>query len=684
MINRKSAIIGIITNFAVLFFMLILFFTGLLKSIETKAYDNRCRFSSKYIECSDEIGVVILDQDSLNWASSVKGWSWPWPREAYGEMVKYFNRGNAAALTFDMIYSEPSVYGPQDDQAFADACSDFGKVVQTVHYKTHDSVVGTYPVKVLKESANTIGCVSTYFDKADKLQRRNLFYTTAGNGEPVLSIAALTVDDNLPDFNSIPLAKDGGMYIRYVDSIYRFIPYTAKEILISEELLEQAEVTGSEIDDEDFIPPEQFEGNYVFFALNTPGLFDIVGTPIDSSYPGVLVHLCQLNSILMDNYIKDCPLAVTLLILVISIISGYFLAKSTSQGKISSLIRRTAIAFGIMAIYILTNYFIYLKGLILPLALPLIGFALSYITVIFQAYLTEGRQKKFIKTAFSQYLSPKVIDNLIEHPELLNLGGEEREITAYFSDVQGFTSISEKLTPGQLTDLLNKYLSAMTDIILDFGGTIDKYEGDAIIAFWGAPSNQPDHAKRAVEAALACQAKLKEMGPELSEFCGKPFVQRIGLNTGKAVVGNMGSSVRFDYTMMGDTVNLASRLEGINKQFGTYTMCSEATMVSASEHQVNCKFRPIANIAVVGKQTGVKTFVPMTEEVFSETQEIRSIFDKGYDLFVKGDFDEAEKIFQSNAAADIVSAKFIDKCENIKKNPSLKESWDGILKATEK
>ena len=174
------------------------------------------------------------------------------------------------------------------------------------------------------------------------------------------------------------------------------------------------------------------------------------------------------------------------------------------------------------------------------------------------------------------------------------------------------------------------------------------------------------------------------MEAELSAVCGKTFVQRIGLNSGKAVVGNMGSSVRFDYTMMGDTVNLASRLEGINKQFGTYTMCSEATMQKAIEHNVNCKFRPIANIAVVGKNTGVKTYVPMTEQEYIESENVRSIFDNAYDLFVKGNFEEAEKIFQSNSKADIVSAKFVEKCENYKKNPSLKESWDGILKATEK
>lgn len=221
----------------------------------------------------------------------------------------------------------------------------------------------------------------------------------------------------------------------------------------------------------------------------------------------------------------------------------------------------------------------------------------------------------------------------------------------------------------------------MTDIILAHGGTIDKYEGDAIIAFWGAPTNQADHAKRAVDAALACQKKLREMQDELTKVTGKPFVQRIGLNTGKAVVGNMGSRSRFDYTMMGDTVNLASRLEGINKQFGTYTMCSKATMESAVKNGCEYAFRPISNIAVVGKKEGVQVFVPMPNEEFESSAETRKAYDEAYALFVKGDFAEAKAKFAVNAE-DAPSAKFVEKCDKLIKNPP--ENWDGILRATEK
>ena len=197
-------------------------------------------------------------------------------------------------------------------------------------------------------------------------------------------------------------------------------------------------------------------------------------------------------------------------------------------------------------------------------------------------YATEGRKKAFIKKAFRHYLSPAVIERILEDPSQLKLGGERKELTILFSDLEGFTTISEKLDPENLTSLLNLVLSDMTEIILDEGGTLDKYEGDAIIAFWNAPIDQPDHAERACRAALKCQQKIRERQEEYSSKAGAPIRMRIGINTGAVVVGNMGSAKRFDYTVLGDAANLASRLEGANKFFGTRIMVSEQTWKKTS------------------------------------------------------------------------------------------------------
>jgi len=188
----------------------------------------------------------------------------------------------------------------------------------------------------------------------------------------------------------------------------------------------------------------------------------------------------------------------------------------------------------------------YPLGTWLPLVGPTIAVVLTLVSDSLLNYATEGRQKRYIKAAFRQYLSPAVIEELIAHPERLKLGGERRELSIFFSDLQGFTGLSEGLSPEELTALLNEYLSAMTDIIQEEGGTIDKYEGDAIIAFWNAPLDQSDHAVRAVRASLRCQARLAEMRPGFKARTGKDLFKRIGLNSGPAVVGNMGSRTRFD------------------------------------------------------------------------------------------------------------------------------------------
>lgn len=658
--------------------VLIVFASGILSSAEKKAYDSRMRFSSKRTQISDRISLVLLDQESLDWAKKERGWSWPWPREAYSEMVRYFSRAKASSLAFDMIYSEPSIYGKSDDEAFAKASEDFGKVVQTVYYENEESSEGTYPIPVLKNSAAEIGSVSSSLDKSDRVARRNLLRTNAGNKELSLALASLKTAGEEIGNSQIPSAKDGGMYIKYVDDLARFVPYSAKSILASEAALEN----GSEKAAEDFIPPKQFKDNFVFFALYAPGLFDVCATPVSSTYPGVGVHACQLNSILNGDYLQDIPVFVPVILILLSVLAGFMLAKSVHQEKNSSLTLKTLLAVLLCLAYAAANYAAFNSGYILPLIIPIFGFVLAYLTAVFEDYLTEGHQKRFIKSAFKHYLSADVIEQLIANPESLHLGGEEKEITAYFSDVQGFTSISESLTPTELTELLNVYLSAMTDIIQDYGGYVDKYEGDAIVAFFGAPVDQKDNAKRAVDAALACQKKLEEMQEELVKVSKKPFIQRIGLNTGKAIVGNMGSKTRFNYTMMGDTVNLASRLEGINKQFGTYTMCSEATMKSALENGSAYAFRQLADIAVVGKKTGVKVFNPMAKEEFEEMSEVRKIYDDAYAKFTAGDFEKAKEIFESNAKKDPPSAKFVEKCQNMISNPP--ENWDGILRATEK
>jgi adenylate cyclase len=252
-------------------------------------------------------------------------------------------------------------------------------------------------------------------------------------------------------------------------------------------------------------------------------------------------------------------------------------------------------------------------------------------------------------------------------------------LSIFFSDLEGFTGISEGLEPEALTALLNDYLSAMTDIIHEEGGTVDKYEGDAIIAFWNAPLPQPDHALRCVRAALRCQERLAGMRPAFRERIGRDLRMRIGINSGPAVVGNMGSRTRFDYTMLGDAVNLASRLEGINKQFGTYTVIAQATLDLLGGVVA---VRELARVAVVGRREAVRIFEPMTAGEHAAREEDLRVFAAGLAEFYRGRFAEAERVFAEIADRDAAARAYGAKSRALAERPP--EGWDGVWVVTTK
>lgn len=659
---------------SVFIFCSILHFSGAMQWSENKFYDSRIKRTAKFFKPSDSIVVVLLDQESLNWAQQELGWGWPWPRESYARMIDFFNSCNANSVAFDMVFSEPSVYGPQDDAVFADAASKFGRVIQTVFYKSYEQdEEPVLPVDELKNSAGIIGTIQSNLD-SDGVARRNRLYSDSSLKEPSLAIASLLVSDTLKDISEIPVAKNGGMYIRYQNDLYRYVPYSAKDILQAQMALERGQECNFDLN--------TFEDSYVFFGLDTPGLFDICATPVSPNFQGVGVHICQLDTILNGYYLRDVPVLLVLLLILLCAAFGALMGEYSIHGKFSSLFAHIGILILGLLVFLFLSYALFIKGIILPVTSPLISIIVAFVACLFKNYRTEGKQRRYLKHAFSQYLSPAVIDRLIENPEMLKLGGEKREISVYFSDIQNFTSIAEKLTPEELTEFLNTYLSAMTDIILAHGGTIDKYEGDAIIAFWNAPTYQGNHAKLALETAMECQEKLAQMRNSLAKKCGTQLYQRIGLNTGDAVVGNMGSSKRFNYTILGDAVNLASRLEGVNKQFGTYTICSKTIMQKAIEYGCDYAFRELGNIAVVGKKEGVNIFEPMLQNEFNARKSDFENFAKGLSQFSKGNFKKAKSIFEKKAATDMAAAKYVEKCEMYIQNPP--QNWDGVIRATEK
>lgn len=684
---------------------LLAIFTPVFTALENKSYDLRVNLFADTHSPSEEISVIVLDQDSIDWAQKEMGWSWPWPRSAYGDIVSFFDDANAYSVSFDVLYTEPSIYGNEDDMYFANQCEEYGASIQTVFFSdqygnqtswpeyatTQDFSIegfnpsvleesgvghknGIFPIEPIAKSANTIANVSSLID-SDGIIRRSRFFTLFDNiVVPSLPLASYTAQNDAEkklSYNAkkqeltvvdktIPADIDGSVNLRYRKSLDSYIPYSARDILESKYALDNGT--------EPLLDPSYFENNYVFFCYYAPGLFDICATPVSTTYPGCGVHITTLDNLLQDDFIANLPLYIVCILIGLFSILGVVCQKSSI--RLNLLFVPLAVVFLLALVS-----FGYVWGYNIPFVAPLSALLSSYAVAFLFSYNTEYKQQRFIRSTFKQYLSPVVIEQLIDQPERVKLGGELRELSIFFSDIEGFTTISEKLNPQQLTEFLNQYLTEMTEIILESGGTIDKYEGDAIIAFWNAPLDQENHSLKALESAIYCQEKLNSINSELQKITGKEVKMRIGLNTGSAVVGNMGSSKRFDYTMIGDSVNLAARLEGLNKQFGTYTMCSETTMKDSREAGINLCFRELAKVIVVGKKEPIRVFEPMTQENYAKNKEILDIYSKGLELFYNSDVESAKKIFASIQNIDAPSMSYVKKCEKIL---SQKIKSDGI------
>ncbi|MBU0496806.1 MAG: adenylate/guanylate cyclase domain-containing protein, partial [Candidatus Thermoplasmatota archaeon] len=329
-------------------------------------------------------------------------------------------------------------------------------------------------------------------------------------------------------------------------------------------------------------------------------------------------------------------------------------------------------------VYIVIAIYTFDSGLILNILYPLLAITLVFIPLVVLYYLTEEKSRKWITSVFGKYVSPVIIDNLIKNPDQIKLGGEKRNITIMFSDIRGFTPISEKLDPEDLVNLLNDYLTEMTSIIQKGHGLVDKYMGDAIMAFWGAPLDQPNHFEMACTSCLEMIEKLRELQIKWTQENIPAVNIGIGLNSGIAIVGNMGSSNRFDYTAIGDNVNLASRLEGLNKVYGTNILITEYTQDKVKEHFAT---RKIDVVRVKGKSKPIHIYELLAKNDQLDAKKIEFVrhYEMGLELYFKRKWQSAVESFQAadSLISDDASKVFITRCKEFSKTSPAKE-WDGV------
>jgi adenylate cyclase len=489
--------------------------------------------------------------------------------------------------------------------------------------------------------------------------------------EPALQEGILTIGELV-----IPLDQFSDLYIDYprtpsngnggVTRLHDVIGLPASEILfLDEEELEELSFW--------------IAGKIVLIGEVAEVAHDEFETPVGNVY-GVSIIASTIGTLLKQGPLQPAAVWVESLVLLLLMLSLFV------TRLIDKPLPRNLVSLGIVALFLFFTSAAYLWwGLVLSVSYGLIAAVLSIILINARYYLAEMGQKALIRDAFGQYLSPKVVSNLMKDPDKLALGGEEREMTAFFSDIAGFSSFSEKMTPTELVNALNDYLTDMCKIIVDYEGTIDKFEGDAIIAFWGAPSIQEDHARLACYASIDMQKSIKEIDARFVAL-GRPRIAvRMGLNTGLMVVGNMGSAQRMDYTMMGDSVNLASRLEGANKAYGSDIMISQMTYEKVRD---DVDVRELDTLRVVGKREPVKVFQLLERKGASSElmAKLTLAFELALEDYKQRDYAQALAGFTECALMvpeDRPSQVYCKRCAAYLENPPA-DDWDGVFNLTEK
>lgn len=617
--------------------------SGLLETIELKTLDLRFRSlpPTPAAELPNDIVIVEIDQDSIEQVYTHINYRWPWPRLFYGAMVDFITAAGAKAIVFDIFFSEPDIErdisGAESDAGLVDATARSGRVIHTYMLKqkglpppadeeaallavSSDAAIdlpvdtpgpryesAALPSAALTTASRMIGFANVDLDPDNIIRRIPLLarYDNATLKNTALVAAwelgghpAITLQPDAVQLGNtpIPTLPDRSFYLWWYrmpdrnDNPFHSVP--AYMVLKA-----QTEVASGI---EPSLSPDTFKDKVVYLGSSATALFDSKATPLSQAVPGVRVQATALANLLRGDAVQRMDRATTLWLLVLLCLATGLVTHGTRHAM-SGL----GLTLALLAVLLVGSRLLLAGRHLFVEVVPLAsGVGLTFVAATLINYVTERRHSKLVRHIFEHYLDRSVVRTLINDPDQVKLGGERRTATVLFSDVADFTNTSEKLEPEQLVAFMNLYLNAMTGIIIEEGGFVDKFVGDEIVAIYGAPNDLPDHAARACRAIVRMQAKVEELQPQFREIgCATDIFFRAGLSTGELVVGNMGSEQRMNYTAMGDVMNLGARLESANKQYDTRVLVSAATVAAVGSERFS--FRPIGTIRVKGKDEAV-------------------------------------------------------------------------------
>lgn len=699
---------------------------NLFNNLKNSAFDIFQNISPRESISAESVLILDIDEESLS-----KLGQWPWPRTILSDLVD--KTYLSAVLGFDVVFAENDRTGsselkklykneesllkildqvPNSDNLFSNSIANHGTVVlgaipsNTLEnsfkpkfglieqgddprkFLTEFSGIQTN-LKLLDEAAKGIGSMSIG-NNDSVIRKLPLFENINGSLVPSLSLEMLRVaigastfqikSSNASGENAfgeetginnvklgnliIPTNDDGSVWIHYSDNPIKKMPiwevFSAK------------------------YQKEYFEGKILIVGASAPGLFDLRSTPLENNVPGVQIIANLTDQILAGQFLKrpDWMFGLEVITgLLLALLITFFIQFLGPIGGLMIFLGGNSLS--VIGSYYIFNIYNYLIDPISPLVICL----LAYLVVTFFNFLFTELERSKVRNAFSQYMSPVMVEKLAKSSESLKLGGERKEMTFLFSDIRGFTSISEKYKddPEALTDLINNLLTVLSNEILTTQGTIDKYMGDCIMAFWNAPSEDEEHREKSIEAAFAMSKALNVLNEEREKLKEEKLSIGIGINTGDCIVGNMGSDKRFDYTVLGDSVNLASRLEGQSANYGMQIILGEETTKGVSQEKYT--FFELDLIAVKGKSEPVSIYT-----VFDNKEILKdSNFLEDHNEFLKNyrsqnweqARDHINKYRFSRPEFTLYYSLFFERIDELSKE-ILPEDWSGVFVAKAK